>query len=109
MAWLELAINKIFSVLAFVSVTGRAFQVQYPAITLHAISRADSGPSIYCQLDDTFGAANGVATAGQEEGEEADVPMSELIIVPSDGTARKPLIILRYQCFLITVFSRAYL
>ncbi|KAJ7467194.1 hypothetical protein FB451DRAFT_1260431 [Mycena latifolia] len=46
----------ISSVLVFMSATGRGLQIQYPSITLHAVSRADSGPSIYwiyCQLDET--------------------------------------------------------
>ncbi|KAF7297148.1 hypothetical protein MIND_00947800 [Mycena indigotica] len=42
----------IESVLVFMSTTGCGFQIEYPTITLHAVSRGDAGPSIYCQLDD---------------------------------------------------------
>lgn len=36
--------------------TGKCLQVTYPTISLHAISRADLGPSIYCQLDELLNA-----------------------------------------------------
>jgi nucleotide-sensitive chloride channel 1A len=42
----------IESVLAFISTTGRGFQLEYPSITLHAISRTESGSHLYCQLDE---------------------------------------------------------
>ncbi|KAG1870707.1 regulator of volume decrease after cellular swelling-domain-containing protein [Suillus subalutaceus] len=45
----------IESALVFMSSTGVGFQVPYPAITLHAIARPESGPSIYCQLDELAG------------------------------------------------------
>ena len=77
------------SVLVFMSATGRGFQVEYPSITLHAISRAETGPSIYCQLDE------GVASQeGAQENEGEDSPMRELILIPKDSTARRSLIIL---------------
>jgi nucleotide-sensitive chloride channel 1A len=63
------------------SSTGVGFQVPYPAITLHAIARPESGPSIYCQLDE-------VAGAESSENDEADT-MRELNIVPSDHASRK--------------------
>ncbi|GBE86896.1 hypothetical protein SCP_1001400 [Sparassis crispa] len=73
----------IESVLVFMSETGRGFQVEYPSITLHAISRAESGPSIYCQLDEQ--------TDAEEESEgpaEVDIAeMQELIIVPQNASA----------------------
>ncbi|EKM78651.1 hypothetical protein AGABI1DRAFT_114261, partial [Agaricus bisporus var. burnettii JB137-S8] len=34
------------SALVFFSIKGRGFQVEYPSITLHAVSRGESGPSI---------------------------------------------------------------
>jgi nucleotide-sensitive chloride channel 1A len=40
------------SVLIFMSASGKGIQITYPTISLHAISRADLGPSIYCQLDE---------------------------------------------------------
>jgi nucleotide-sensitive chloride channel 1A len=60
------------------STSGKGFQVPYTTITLHAISRADVAPSIYCQLDE--------AQALEEEptqDEEAELEMRELRIVPS--------------------------
>jgi chloride channel, nucleotide-sensitive, 1A len=42
------------SLLVFLSTTGKGLQVTYPTISLHAISRADFGPSIYCQLDESI-------------------------------------------------------
>jgi len=74
-------ISFFSSVLAFISTTGRGFQVKYPSITLHAISRTESGPSIYCQLDET-------PTRDQAENDEDDSPMRELKIVPGRVEAR---------------------
>ncbi len=57
------------------SASGRGFQVEYPSITLHAVSRAESGPCIYCQLDES--------NPGQSaEGE--DSKMSELSLIPTN-------------------------
>jgi len=67
-----------YSVLVFMSTSGKGFQVPYTTITLHAISRADLAPSIYCQLDE--------AEAQEEEptqDEEAELEMRELRIIPS--------------------------
>lgn len=72
------------SVLIFMSTTGRAFQIEYPAITLHAVSRAESGPSIYCQLDEHAGEPN--APSGGDEDTLDD--LRELIIVPKRDSAR---------------------
>ena len=55
--------------------SGRGIQIEYPSITLHAISRAETGPSIYCQLDEG-------APRSEENDEEADTEMRELTIVP---------------------------
>jgi chloride channel, nucleotide-sensitive, 1A len=59
------------------STSGKGFQVPYTTITLHAISRADLAPSIYCQLDE--------AQALEEEptqDEETELEMRELRIIP---------------------------
>ena len=69
------------------SSTGRGIQVEYPTITLHAVSRAESGPSIYCQLDENPGSAEQEV----ENGEEDEItPMRELNIVPQNAAAREP-------------------
>ncbi|KAF9526359.1 regulator of volume decrease after cellular swelling-domain-containing protein [Crepidotus variabilis] len=75
------------SVLAFMPTSGHGFQIEYPAITLHAVSRGDSGPSIYCQLDETIGGISAVPNNGAilpdgEENEQEDSDMRELTIVP---------------------------
>lgn len=63
------------------SSSGRGFQIEYPAITLHAISRAESGPSIYCQLDENAGAR------ADQQNEDEDSPMRELSIVPKEAAS----------------------
>ncbi|KAF8274783.1 regulator of volume decrease after cellular swelling-domain-containing protein [Lactarius quietus] len=81
----------IESVLAFQSsTTGRAFQIEYPSITLHAISRGESGPFVYCQLDDSPAEADGGAGADARE----DVPrMRELSLTPqaSESDSLEPI------------------
>ena len=72
------------SVLAFQSSTGRAFQIEYPSITLHAISRGDSGPFVYCQLDEPPPTD---APPPDGEGDDALV-MRELSLTPQDSTSR---------------------
>jgi len=42
----------IESVLVYQSSTGRTLQIEYPAIALHATSRGDSAPYVYCQIDE---------------------------------------------------------
>lgn len=59
--------------------TGRGFQIEYPAITLHAVSRGENGPSIYCQLDEH---ADEPKTVAVEADEEDDANMRELTILP---------------------------
>ncbi|KAJ6577345.1 regulator of volume decrease after cellular swelling-domain-containing protein [Mycena capillaripes] len=73
------------SVLVFMSTTGRGFQIEYPAITLHAVSRAETGPSIYCQLDEHAGEAEGAAS----NDEMSD--MRELSIVPQSASSLEPI------------------
>jgi nucleotide-sensitive chloride channel 1A len=70
------------------STSGRGFEIKYPAITLHAVSRGESGPSIYCQLDEsTQPEANGSAPPATEE-EEENAEMRELTIVPQNPASR---------------------
>ncbi|KAI0663693.1 regulator of volume decrease after cellular swelling-domain-containing protein [Cubamyces menziesii] len=78
----------IESHLVFMSATGRGFQVEYPRITLHAISRGEKGPSIYCQLDDTVDADTNAEPQNDEE-EVSD--MRELSILPKDPSALEPI------------------
>ncbi|OJT09540.1 Methylosome subunit pICln [Trametes pubescens] len=78
----------IESHLVFMSATGRGFQLEYPSITLHAISRGEQGPSIYCQLDDTINAPENTKPQNDEE-DVAD--MSELTILPKDPSALEPI------------------
>lgn len=91
------------STLAYISSsTGRGFQVEYPSIILHAVSRDAHSPHIYCQLADqnvdsglpaangTNGAVNGAAGAEhQDDVDEEDISdMRELQIVPTSSTSR---------------------
>ncbi|KAI0636173.1 regulator of volume decrease after cellular swelling-domain-containing protein [Trametes polyzona] len=83
------ALYVIESHLVFMSATGRGFQVEYPSITLHAISRGEKGPSIYCQLDDTpHPNENGQP---EPENEEDLADMRELTILPKDSSALEPI------------------
>ncbi|KZT41281.1 hypothetical protein SISSUDRAFT_1069956 [Sistotremastrum suecicum HHB10207 ss-3] len=72
----------IESVLVFLSTSGKGVAIPYPAITLHAISRTDSAPSLYCQLDEQ---ASGTHETLEDEDEVAD--MRELHIIPSDSNS----------------------
>nr|VWO96075.1 N/A [Ganoderma boninense] len=76
----------IESVLVFLSDTGRGFQIDYPSITLHAISRATAGPSIYCQLDEPP-----AADAPDDDDEESPSHMRELVILPKDPSSLEPI------------------
>ena len=64
---------RCISVLAFISASGHGFEVQYPNITLHAVSRDDSGPCVYCQLDELHGGAD-----------DEETELNELKIIPSN-------------------------
>ena len=70
------------SVLAFQSSTGRTFKIEYPSITLHAISRGDSGPFVYCQLDEA------PATDAPPPDGEDTLEMRELSLTPQDSASR---------------------
>ncbi|QRV89853.1 hypothetical protein RhiJN_17871 [Ceratobasidium sp. AG-Ba] len=69
----------IESVLAFAWPSGTGFTIEYPRITLHAVSRSDTVTSVYCQLDESDLATNGAA-----ENEDEDSEMREMKIIPSD-------------------------
>ncbi|KAI0350060.1 hypothetical protein OH77DRAFT_1431449 [Trametes cingulata] len=78
----------IESHLVFMAPSGRGFQVDYPSITLHAISRGEKGPSIYCQLDESVVAVEN----GQAQNEEKDLAdMRELTILPQNPSALEPI------------------
>lgn len=75
----------IENLLIFMSSTGKGLQVEYPSITLHAISRADNVPSIYCQLDESSSDTTAV-------NEDEDIPdMRELIITPKAAESLEPI------------------
>ena len=94
-------LSNFTSVLVFMSNTGRGFHIEYPSITLHAISRQDERPSIYCQLDEETEAAiqqlshadlNGTGNEEDEQEDQADqvdTPMRELSIIPQNPQACK--------------------
>ena len=75
------SLKVLFSALVFLSSSGRGFQVDYPSITLHAISRAESGPSIYCQLDEPP-----LSDGPTDEDEDAS-NMRELVVIPKDPSS----------------------
>ncbi|KAF8623633.1 hypothetical protein AX17_007333 [Amanita inopinata Kibby_2008] len=93
----------ISSVLVFMSTTGRGFQIEYPSITLHAISRAGPRPSIYCQLDEGTSAAqeqhmNGDVNEGGNEEQEEYADMRELNIIPQNPEALEHIFEALSQC-----------
>ncbi|KAJ3738869.1 regulator of volume decrease after cellular swelling-domain-containing protein [Lentinula detonsa] len=76
------------SVLIFMSKTGKGFQIEYPSITLHAVSRGDTPPSIYCQLDESSAKAMKIddqeaEDEAEEDEDEEDMDMRVLNIIPS--------------------------
>lgn len=73
------------------STTGRGFQIDYPFITLHAISRSGSHSSIYCQLDEGDSATASIGVNGvdsNEGGGDEGTSMRELSIIPQDLGSR---------------------
>ncbi|KAF8588896.1 hypothetical protein K439DRAFT_1645316 [Ramaria rubella] len=74
------------SVLAFLSDTRKGFQIEYPTITLHAISRGESEPAIYCQLDEVSLCQDENATDAEEAQE-----MRELRLRPNDSASLEPI------------------
>ncbi|CAE6461665.1 unnamed protein product [Rhizoctonia solani] len=83
----------IESALAFVWPSGAGFTVEYPRITLHAVSRGETGPSVYCQLDES---ANGPGAPGGDE--EQDSEMREMKIIPSNAESVEPIFEALSQC-----------
>ncbi|KIK59797.1 hypothetical protein GYMLUDRAFT_59920 [Collybiopsis luxurians FD-317 M1] len=104
------------SVLIFMSKTGKGFQIEYPSITLHAVSRGDTSPSIYCQLDESAAKAlrmlvdteppvsdgkpvtgevddedDGEEGGEEEEDNEDEMDMRELHIIPANVEALEPI------------------
>lgn len=74
-------ISFFFSVLAFLSETGKGFQIEYPTITLHAIARGEVEPTIYCQLDEALqGQGDGVETEEVQD-------MRELKLTPTNAAS----------------------
>lgn len=60
----------------------KGFTIAYPNITLHAISRSESGPSVYCQIDPSPG-DNGEVNQSDED----VVEMIELTLVPTETSS----------------------
>ncbi|KAF9493399.1 hypothetical protein BDN71DRAFT_1395091 [Pleurotus eryngii] len=80
----------IESVLVFMSANGRGIQIEYPSITLHAISRSDDAPSIYCQLDDAVPSSTS-ASADIKDRDDDLTEMREMNIIPSAATSLEPI------------------
>ena len=65
---------------------GRVFQIEYPSITLHATSRGESGPFVYCQLDEPQ--AEEGAPASDDNDDDETPGMRELSLTPQDSASR---------------------
>lgn len=79
----------ISSKVVYMARTGRGFQVEYPHITLHAVSRSDNTPaSIYCQLEDPIADMEAAAATGDGDG---DLSMRELTIIPKEEASLDPI------------------
>ncbi|KAH9974838.1 regulator of volume decrease after cellular swelling-domain-containing protein [Russula compacta] len=76
----------IESVLAFQSSTGRAFQIEYPSITLHATSRGDSGTFVYCQIDELP-----AEEAPPSDDNDDTLVLRELSLIPQDAASLEPI------------------
>ncbi|KAF8656827.1 hypothetical protein AX16_002375 [Volvariella volvacea WC 439] len=81
------------SKLVFMANTGRGFEIPYPAITLHAISRAGAGPSIYCQLDECYDEHTGTDPDGVDIED-----MRELSIRPDSSDSLEAIFEALSQC-----------
>ncbi|KAG9082746.1 hypothetical protein FS749_006595 [Ceratobasidium sp. UAMH 11750] len=82
----------IESALAFIWPSGAGFTIEYPRITLHAVSRGEAGPYVYCQLDESDPATGGA----EDEDEESE--MREMKIIPSDPASVEPIFEALSQC-----------
>jgi chloride channel, nucleotide-sensitive, 1A len=74
------------------STTGRGLQIEYPSISLHAISRAaePGTASIYCQLDEKNAAGPlEDAGGGHDDDDEDATGLRELCIFPTNESARE--------------------
>ena len=70
------------SVLVYQSSTGRTLQIEYPAIALHATSRGDSAPYVYCHIDEP-------PAADAPPPDADDTLISRvLMLTPQDPTSR---------------------
>lgn len=58
---------------------GKGFQVLYPSITIHAVSKSGLSPIVYCQLERPL-------PEDDEDAEDDDIQTIELKIVPSDAS-----------------------
>jgi len=72
------------SALAFMPCAGKGFQVLYPSITIHAVSKSGSSPIVYCQLERPL-------PDDGEDAEDDDIQTIELKIVPSDASTVDPI------------------
>ena len=73
------------SVLVYHSSTGRTLQVEYPSIALHATSRGDSSPYVYCHIDEPPAAD---APAPAPDADDTLV-MRVLLLTPQDPASRE--------------------
>lgn len=69
--------------------------VEYPDIIIHAISRQQGQPNIYCQLDAGLFFPNQVLP---EDEEERDETVTELRLIPRDGGALEGIYMAMSEC-----------
>ncbi|KAI8091285.1 regulator of volume decrease after cellular swelling-domain-containing protein [Gilbertella persicaria] len=69
--------------------------VEYPDIIIHAISRQDGQPSIYCQLDAGLFFPNQTLPEDEQEREET---VTELRLVPQDSGALEGIYLAMSEC-----------
>lgn len=93
------------SALCFIPASGShpGFSLDYPSITLHAISRDSLGPSVYCQLDESPAPGQSVPRPTRiiegrendghyhpEDEEDDDTPMREMRIHVEESDGELP-------------------
>ncbi|KAI8638601.1 regulator of volume decrease after cellular swelling-domain-containing protein [Parasitella parasitica] len=69
--------------------------VEYPDIIIHAISRQDGQPNIYCQLDSGLFFPNQELPEDEQEREET---VTELRLIPRDGGALEGIYMAMNEC-----------
>ncbi|CAO0798509.1 unnamed protein product [Mucor circinelloides] len=69
--------------------------VEYPDIIIHAISRQDGQPNIYCQLDSGLFFPNQQLPEDEQEREET---VTELRLIPRDGGALEGIYMAMNEC-----------